>query len=40
MNFYGPLEEFMRQGKNERSTLADGYAKLAEILGVTWNPKT
>jgi len=22
MNFYGPLEEFLRQGKNERADLA------------------
>jgi flagellum-specific ATP synthase len=38
MNFYNPLEEFLRQDKNEPSTLADGYARLAQILGVQWNP--
>ena len=32
MNFYGPIEEFLRQGKNERDNLAGGYAKLAKIL--------
>lgn len=29
-----PLEEFLRQGKSERSDFAGGYAKLAEILNV------
>jgi flagellum-specific ATP synthase len=33
MNFYNPLEEFLRQGKDEQSTLAEGYARLTEILG-------
>lgn len=32
MNFYGPIEDFLRQEKNERDTLAGGYAKLASIL--------
>ncbi len=32
-----PLEEFLRQKKNERSDLADGYKKLAEILDVDWS---
>src|SRR5262249_26408429 len=27
-----PLEAFLRQGKDERSTLADGYGQLAHIL--------
>jgi len=36
MNFYGPIEEFLRQDKDERSDLSHGYAKLAEILGVSW----
>jgi flagellum-specific ATP synthase len=35
INFYGPLEEFLRQDKNERSNLADGYARLGQILGAT-----
>ncbi len=33
MDFYGPLEEFLRQGKDERADLAGGYARLGEILG-------
>ena len=33
MNFYGPIEEFLRQNKAERDDLAGGYAKLAKILG-------
>ena len=33
MNFYTPLEEFMRQGKEERADLASGYARLTKILG-------
>jgi flagellum-specific ATP synthase len=33
INFYGPLEEFLTQGKDERAVLADGYARLAAILG-------
>ena len=33
MTFYGPIEEFLRQGKDERATLADGYAGLAKVLG-------
>lgn len=36
MNFYGPIEEFLRQGKNERENLASSYAKLAQLLGVAW----
>lgn len=31
---YGPLEEFLSQGKEERTDLATGYARLAEILGM------
>lgn len=33
IHYYEPLEEFLRQGKSERSTLADGYEKLAAVLG-------
>jgi flagellum-specific ATP synthase len=36
MNFYGPLEEFLRQNKNDRGDLAGTYARLAQILGVAW----
>jgi flagellum-specific ATP synthase len=36
MNYYDPLEEFLRQDKDERAELTSGYAKLAEILGVGW----
>lgn len=36
INFYDPLEEFLRQGKTEKTGLADGYVKLAQILGVKW----
>jgi len=32
MHFYGPLEEFLRQDRNERADLAGGYAGLARIL--------
>ena len=33
MNFYGPLEDFLRQDKRERTDLAAGYAALASLLG-------
>ena len=36
MNFYGPLEEFLRQGKDEKMDIPTGYAMLARILGVNW----
>lgn len=36
INFYEPLETFLRQGKTEKTSLAEGYAKLAQILGVKW----
>jgi len=36
MNFYGPLEEFLRQNKNERTDLGNTYTQLAQILGVGW----
>ncbi len=36
MTYYGPIEDFLRQGKTESDTIAGGYAKLAEILGMTW----
>ncbi|MDD2325828.1 MAG: flagellar protein export ATPase FliI [Alphaproteobacteria bacterium] len=37
MNYYAPIEAFLKQGKKESDTLATGYAKLAEILGIPWN---
>jgi flagellum-specific ATP synthase len=36
MTYYGPVEEFLRQDKNERADIPGGYARLAEILGVKW----
>ena len=40
INLFGPLEEFLRQRKEERTDLATGYAQLAQILGVPWEHKT
>jgi flagellum-specific ATP synthase len=37
MTYYQPIEDFLRQDKNERSSLADSYANLARILNVTWS---
>jgi len=37
ITYYGPIEAFLHQGKAERDDLANGYLKLAEILGVPWN---
>lgn len=34
MNFYTPLEEFLRQGKSESTNFSDTYGKLAKILGI------
>ncbi len=39
MNYYGPIEDFLRQGKNESAELAGGYKKLAELLGMPWAPQ-
>lgn len=36
IHLYPALENFLRQRKEERSELADGYAKLAEIMGIAW----
>jgi flagellum-specific ATP synthase len=36
VNFYAPLEEFLRQNKDDRTDLAGSYARLAQILGVAW----
>ncbi len=38
MNYYGPIESFLSQGKTESDTLAGGYEKLAKILGRPWPP--
>ena len=37
INFYGPLEEFLRQRKDENTDFAGTYAALAKILGVAWS---
>lgn len=39
INFYGPLEDFLRQDKRESDTLEGGYEKLAGILGEAWPAK-
>ncbi|MBV8547835.1 MAG: flagellar protein export ATPase FliI [Alphaproteobacteria bacterium] len=36
INLNDPLENFLRQDKDEQSNLANGYAQLAAILGVEW----
>lgn len=36
MAYYEPIEQFLRQGKDEKETLVGGYEKLAQILGVAW----
>ena len=36
IGFNAALEEFLRQGKDERADLAGGYAKLAGILNLPW----
>ncbi len=40
MNYYGPIEEFLRQGKTESDTLPGGYEKLAKLLNKPWPPGT
>ncbi len=37
INFYEPIETFLRQGKDESDNLGGGYEKLAQILGVPWS---
>ncbi|MCL2470034.1 MAG: flagellar protein export ATPase FliI [Alphaproteobacteria bacterium] len=37
MEYYGPLENFLSQDKNERDDLTHGYKELAAILGVAWD---
>jgi len=34
---YLPLEEFLRQRKDENNSFAATYAQLANILGVAWS---
>ncbi|MFA4994621.1 MAG: flagellar protein export ATPase FliI [Bdellovibrionales bacterium] len=34
MNFYAPLEEFLRQGKDESANFDETYARLSQILGL------
>ena len=34
MNFYAPLEEFLRQGKDESTNFQESYARLSQILGI------
>ncbi len=36
INFYEPIETFLRQGKDESDNLGGGYEKLAQILGMPW----
>jgi flagellum-specific ATP synthase len=36
VKYYEPLEEFLRQRKDDCSDLAATYARLAQILGVQW----
>ncbi|MGB9151468.1 MAG: flagellar protein export ATPase FliI [Alphaproteobacteria bacterium] len=36
INFYTPLEDFMRQNKDEQTNFSATYARLAQILGVKW----
>ncbi len=36
MKFYGPIEDFMRQGKDESETIANSLARLAQILEKPW----
>lgn len=36
LKYYGPIEDFLRQGKNERESIEGGYARLAGIVGMTW----
>lgn len=36
IKYHEPLEQYLSQKPTERSTLTDGYAKLAELLGEKW----
>jgi flagellum-specific ATP synthase len=36
ITFYAPLEDFLRQDKDEHTNFAAAYARLAQILGVQW----
>ncbi|MDR3424409.1 MAG: flagellar protein export ATPase FliI [Alphaproteobacteria bacterium] len=37
INFYEPLEDFLRQRKDENMDFSGTYARLAKILGVAWS---
>lgn len=37
MTYYGPIEEFLRQNKDEKSDITGSYIRLAQILGVPWS---
>ncbi len=37
MNFYEPIENFLRQDKNDCSDISAGYEGLAQILGKEWS---
>lgn len=36
INYYGPIDEFLKQDRNDRDNLLGGYKKLAGILGIEW----
>jgi len=36
INFYAPLEDFLRQGKEDNTDFTGTYSRLASILGVNW----
>jgi len=36
ITFYAPLEEFLRQSKDEQTDFAATYTRLAQILGLSW----
>jgi flagellum-specific ATP synthase len=38
IEYYQPIEGFVSQGKNERTTLEGGYEQLAAVLGETYPP--
>jgi flagellum-specific ATP synthase len=40
IQYFQPIEQFLAQGKHEHTSLEDGYAKLAQILGVSPWPVT
>lgn len=34
IQYYQPLEDFLRQRKDEKSTIEEGYDQLAQVLGL------